>query len=86
MYYMKTTSVRALQHGLAAVLARVERGDTVTVTRRGKVVARIVPAAATGGSARWPDSMARMKRIFPDGVPRGPSPSALVRSDRDGRS
>lgn len=86
MSYMKTTSVRELQHGLAAVLARVERGDTVTVTRRGKVVARIVPPVASRGPVRWPDSMARMKRIFPDGVPAGPPPSALVRADRDERS
>jgi prevent-host-death family protein len=83
---MKTTSVRELQHGLAAVLARVERGDTVTVTRRGKVVARIVPAVAALGEVRWPDSMSRMKRIFPDGAPVGPSPSALIRSDRDSDS
>jgi prevent-host-death family protein len=86
MSNMKTTSVRELQHGLAAVLARVERGDTVTVTRRGKVVACIVPPAASPSKVCWPDSMARMKRLFPDGTPLGPAPSVLLRADRDERS
>jgi prevent-host-death family protein len=31
----------------AQLLQRVERGEEVTITRRGKVVARLVPAAAT---------------------------------------
>lgn len=78
---MKTASVRELQHGLAAVLARVERGDTVTITRRGKVVARIVPPA-TAARVSWPDSMARMKQNFPNGI-RGAAPSELVRSGRE---
>ncbi|MEI9937787.1 MAG: type II toxin-antitoxin system prevent-host-death family antitoxin [Pseudomonadota bacterium] len=82
---MKTASVRELQHGLAALLASVERGDTVTVTRRGKVVACIVPPPSRD-KVRWPDSMARMKRLFPDGAAAGTPPSLLVRADRDERS
>lgn len=86
MSNMKTTSVRDLQHGLAAILARVERGDTVTVTRRGKVVACIVPPGASPSKVHWPDSMARLKQLFPDGAPLGPPPSVLLRADRDERS
>jgi len=84
LYYMKTASVRELQHSLAALLASVERGDTVTVTRRGKIVACIVPPLSRG-KVRWPDSMARMKRLFPDGAPAGTPPSVLLRSERDER-
>jgi prevent-host-death family protein len=83
---MKTTSVRELQHGLSAVLARVERGDTVTVTRRGKVVACIVPPPATGRKVSWPDSLARLNRLFPEGAPPGLPASALMRLDRDERA
>jgi prevent-host-death family protein len=82
---MKTASVRELQHGLAALLASVERGGTVTVTRRGKVVACIVPPPPRG-KVFWPDSMARMKQLFPDGAPAGTPPSLLLRADRDERS
>lgn len=31
---------------LAALLDRVERGETLTITRNGRVVARLVPATA----------------------------------------
>jgi prevent-host-death family protein len=82
---MKTASVRELQHGLAALLASVERGGTVTVTRRGKVVACIVPPPPRG-KVLWPDSMARMKQLFPDGALAGTPPSLLLRADRDERS
>lgn len=82
---MKLASVRELQHGLAALLASVERGGTVTITRRGKVVACIVPPLPRG-EVRWPDSMARMKRLFPDGPPAGTPASVLLRADRDERS
>jgi len=57
----------------------------VTVTRRGKVVACIVPPPA-GGKVRWPDSMARMRRLFPNGPMKGTPPSVLLRADRDERS
>ena len=85
LYYMKTVSVREFQHGLAALLARVARGGTVTVTRRGKVVACLVPPPPRT-NVRWPDSMARMKRLFPEGTVAGTPLSLLVRADRDERS
>jgi prevent-host-death family protein len=37
--------VRELNQDTAGVLARVERGETVEITRHGKVIGRIVPAA-----------------------------------------
>lgn len=36
--------IRVLNQNTAAVLARVEKGETVEITNRGKTVARIVPA------------------------------------------
>jgi prevent-host-death family protein len=41
---MKTASVREVLHNLAAVLDMVSRGQEVSVTKRGRVIARIVPA------------------------------------------
>jgi prevent-host-death family protein len=37
--------IRSLNQDTAAVLARVERGETVEITNRGRAVARIVPVA-----------------------------------------
>jgi prevent-host-death family protein len=39
--------IRTLNQDTAGVLARVEHGETVEITRRGKVICRIVPV--TGG-------------------------------------
>lgn len=42
---MEQVPVRELNQDTAGVLARVERGETVEITRHGKVIGRIVPAA-----------------------------------------
>jgi prevent-host-death family protein len=43
---MGTVPVRALNHDTAGVLARVEGGETIEITRHGKVIGRIVPAVS----------------------------------------
>jgi len=60
---MKTASVRHVQHNFAAVLEAVRKGQEITITKRGTVVARIVPARKPKGIITWPDSAARMKRM-----------------------
>ncbi|GAA4848596.1 hypothetical protein GCM10023221_29660 [Luteimicrobium xylanilyticum] len=40
---MTTVGIRALKQNASAVIAQVERGETVTVTDRGRRVAQIVP-------------------------------------------
>lgn len=44
---MHTVNVTALRAGLFGVLDQVKRGEVVVVKRRGKAVAKIVPAEAT---------------------------------------
>ncbi len=45
---MEQVPVRELNQDTAGVLARVERGETVEITRHGKVIGRIVPATVAG--------------------------------------
>ncbi|MCW1924206.1 type II toxin-antitoxin system Phd/YefM family antitoxin [Luteolibacter arcticus] len=40
---MKTTNIRELKHATSTVLEWVERGETVQITRRNKVVAILSP-------------------------------------------
>ena len=47
---MKTVGVRALKQNASAVIAEVVGGESVTVTDRGRAVARLVPMA--GGVVR----------------------------------
>ncbi|MDX9953638.1 MAG: type II toxin-antitoxin system prevent-host-death family antitoxin [Anaerolineae bacterium] len=42
-----TTTIRELKAQLSTYLRRVESGETVTITRHGKPVGRIVPVEAT---------------------------------------
>lgn len=54
---MAKVKVTELRQNLPAYLARVEKGETVEVTVRGRVIARIVPeedrqSAARSGSRR----------------------------------
>jgi prevent-host-death family protein len=39
-------SIRALNQETSKVLARVKRGEEITLTERGEVIARIIPASA----------------------------------------
>jgi prevent-host-death family protein len=66
MSYMRkaTVSVRELQQNLKQVIARVERGETVEVTRRRRPVARLAPVAPAGPMSAWPDLEARTRAVF----------------------
>jgi prevent-host-death family protein len=88
MLDMKTATVREVQHKLSRVLARVKRGEEITITKRGKAVARLVPTAVVAGGmkAEWPDFSGRMKRLFPDGPPSGKPTSEVVMELREERS
>lgn len=56
---MKTTTVRELRNNYAKVLKWVSKGEEVEVTRRGKVVAKVVPVAtASPTSVDWAQSAA----------------------------
>jgi prevent-host-death family protein len=61
-----TISMRELQQNLKQVIERVERGETLELTRRRRIVARLVPAAGAGPVAPWPDVEARVRAIFGD--------------------
>ena len=70
MSYMAkgSVSVRELQQNLKRVMARVERGETVEVTRRRRPVARLGPAKATRPLSDWPDLEARTRAVFGDRI------------------
>ncbi len=52
LQHMETIGVRELQQHASAALRRVERGETIGVTERGRLVAVLIaPSAATGAGA-----------------------------------
>lgn len=88
---MEQVPLRRLNQHTAEVLDRVEGGESVEVTRRGRVIGRIVPAVSETGEL---DDWVAKGRVVPAGAsgpwsaPAGPAeggPEAgeLVRTLRD---
>jgi prevent-host-death family protein len=85
MLDMKTATVREVQHHLSKVLAWVEKGEEVQITRRNKPVAKIVPAEPDKGPVALPAFAARARQIWGE-KPAGKSLSQTVLDDREERA
>jgi prevent-host-death family protein len=67
---MKTATVTELRQDFGNVLSWVEVGDSVTISRRGKIVALLSPPPPFRPIQRKkrPDFLARFKRIYGDSI------------------
>jgi prevent-host-death family protein len=89
---MSAVSVREFSYNPSAMFARVERGETVQVTRHGKVIAVLLPAAGTLDrySALVAKGLIRLKATTTDdldslpeyGTPAGADPLAALLTAR----
>lgn len=89
---MREIGVRELKASLSGMLRRVEEGEQIKVTVRGRHVADIVPAGSRRGNERLRALVAEGKvtpaaRPHPDRTPRplrsSRSASAIVLAERD---
>jgi prevent-host-death family protein len=78
---MKVVSVRELQQDIKRVLQRVERGETIEVTRRRQAIARLSPIRQTARPAPWPDLTKRAREALGKRVI-SPATSQQVLADR----
>ncbi len=53
---MKTATVRELRNEYAKLLRRVETGEEISISRRGRIVAKLVPAHPPKGKVDWSTS------------------------------
>jgi antitoxin (DNA-binding transcriptional repressor) of toxin-antitoxin stability system len=58
---MTTATVRGLRYDFPSVLARVSKGESIAITKRGKVVAQISPPEKPGKSAYRAQFLARIQ-------------------------
>lgn len=79
-----TVSIRELQQNLKRVMARVERGQVIEVTRRRRPVARLAPMHPSGSPSPWPDLEARARAVFGDRIVT-PGAAQMVIQDRGER-
>jgi prevent-host-death family protein len=78
---MKTVSVRELQQNIKSVMERVERGESVQVTRRRRVVACLMPPRTPQRPSPWPDLAKRARAVLGKRTVT-PPPSLQVGRDR----
>ncbi len=80
MYHMKKASVRDLRFNFKRIERLLKAGEEVEVTKRNRVIARLVPATTT--RPEMPDFMGRMRAMFGDKIFE-PSNAELIAEDRD---
>jgi len=81
MYHMTKASVRDLRYGFKKVERLLRQGEEIQITKRRRVIARLVPESAEAAKD-WPDFRARMRSIFGDKV-LAVSGADLISADRD---
>jgi prevent-host-death family protein len=69
---MGEVSIRVLNQETSKVLARVKRGEQITLTERGEVIARIVPASAGPLDALISDGRVQPATVY------GPAPQPTI--------
>jgi len=82
MYHMKTATVRDLRYNFPRVERMLAEGEPVQITKRNKVVAKLVPPDPPDRPVKIPDFIGRMKKIYGDKVLKV-SGAELIRWDRD---
>ncbi len=66
---MKTASVRDLRTKFPVLARWMDDGDSIAITRRGRVIAHLTPAPNRNGhTAKKPDIMKRLRGIYGDYV------------------
>lgn len=63
MYHMRKASVRDLRYRFSEVEELLREGEEIQITKRRKVIARLVPAKRPVPSAR-PDFLARLRKLY----------------------
>lgn len=80
MLIMRSISVSELRYDFKAVERLLRSGEEFLITKRGKVIARLVPEPAP--KVEMPDFMARMRANFGDRVLKV-SGAEIISMDRD---
>lgn len=86
MKHMNDVGIRALKQNASAVVAEAARGASITITDRGRPVARIVPLAASPVDEMLRSGRMRRPRIALSALPEpvaGEDLSSALRSMRD---
>ena len=70
MNHMTTATVRDLRYRFPEIEARLRRGEPIEITKRRRVIGRLVPVKPPRSAAGPPDFMAMLKEIYGNKVMR----------------
>jgi antitoxin (DNA-binding transcriptional repressor) of toxin-antitoxin stability system len=62
MYHMNNASVRDLRYRFPEIEAQLRAGQEIKITKRRRVIARLVPVKPP--PRRWPDFLSRLRSIY----------------------
>ena len=78
---MRTVTVSQLRREFKRIERLLQRGEEIQVTKRGRVIARLVPENSEAGP-EMPDFLGRMRAIYGDKILEV-SGADLISADRD---
>ncbi len=81
MYHMEQASIRDLRYDFKRVEDLLKAGEEIEITRRKRVIARLVPLKPRK-KPKMPDFLGRMRKIFGDKVFE-PSGAELIAEGRE---
>lgn len=87
MNHMKTATVRELRNEFPRIEALVQEGESINISKRGRIIATLVPAsvhAAEGKKSIKPDIMARLRETWGDRVFTAKEVAAMHDAERTG--
>jgi antitoxin (DNA-binding transcriptional repressor) of toxin-antitoxin stability system len=64
MHHMRKATVRDLRYRFSAVEILLRDGEEIHITKRKRVVARLLPPAEPAAPSRRPDFLGRLKKIY----------------------
>ena len=64
MNHMKTATVRDLRYRFPEIEARLREGEEIQITKRKRVIARLLPAKPPRPPGRPPDFLAMLREIY----------------------
>ena len=82
MHHMKTITVRDLRYHFPRVEAFIAEREEILLTRRKRVIARILPPELSKPKRKRPDFLARIRRIYGEKLLKV-SGAELLREERE---
>jgi antitoxin (DNA-binding transcriptional repressor) of toxin-antitoxin stability system len=77
---MKQANVRQVQRNFSELLGWIEQGQEVLITRRNRIIAKLVPSGDPDSKVEWPDFEKRLHKLWGKQAKGKPASTIIVES------